>query len=105
LGSSNSVERSIETIVETITADAGAAPRAAPALSLATAAVAAGFEPAEGCPSRAFEARSLGRSDTPPPERLSNRSAWGRIRPTCGSAGLDRGSGRYVGRGAVSGGR
>jgi hypothetical protein len=32
--------------------------------------VAAGFEPAEGCPSRAFEARSLGRSDTPPPERL-----------------------------------
>ena len=33
-------------------------------------AVAAGFEPAEGCPSRAFEARSLGRSDTPPPERL-----------------------------------
>ena len=32
--------------------------------------MAAGFEPAEGCPSRAFEARSLGRSDTPPPERL-----------------------------------
>jgi hypothetical protein len=36
-------------------------------------AVAAGFEPAEGCPSRAFEARSLGRSDTPPPERLPRR--------------------------------
>ena len=36
-------------------------------------AVAAGFEPAEGCPSRAFEARSLGRSDTPPRERLPRR--------------------------------
>jgi hypothetical protein len=40
------------------------------ALRLVRLAVAAGFEPAEGCPSRAFEARSLGRSDTPPPERL-----------------------------------
>src|SRR6266542_1064738 len=35
-------------------------------------AVAEGFEPSDGgCPSRAFEARSFGRSDTPPPERLS----------------------------------
>ena len=33
-------------------------------------AVAAGFEPAEAFTSRAFEARSLGRSDTPPPVRL-----------------------------------
>jgi hypothetical protein len=33
-------------------------------------AVAAGFEPAEGCPSRAFEARSFGHSDTPPQARL-----------------------------------
>jgi hypothetical protein len=29
-------------------------------------AVAVGFEPTEGCPSHAFEACSLGRSDTPP---------------------------------------
>ena len=40
-------------------------------------AVAAGFEPAEGCPSRAFEARSLGRSDTPPRERLPKGGGWG----------------------------
>ena len=29
-------------------------------------AVAVGFEPTVGCPTRAFEARSFGRSDTPP---------------------------------------
>jgi hypothetical protein len=43
-------------------------------------AVAEGFEPSEAFTSRAFEARSLGRSDTPPPRRLSNRSAVRRIR-------------------------
>lgn len=35
-------------------------------------AVAVGFEPTEGCPSRAFEARSFGRSDTLPPRRIPN---------------------------------
>ena len=38
-------------------------------------AVAAGFEPAEAFTSRAFEARSLGRSDTPPPGRLPKERA------------------------------
>ena len=47
------------------------------AFGLVRLAVAAGFEPAEGCPSRAFEARSLGRSDTPPPERLPNGGGRG----------------------------
>ena len=50
--------------------NAGGQVTARPAFGLVRLAVAAGFEPAEGCPSRAFEARSLGRSDTPPPERL-----------------------------------
>jgi hypothetical protein len=66
-----------------------------PAFGPVRMAVAAGFEPAEGCPSRAFEARSLGRSDTPPPERLSRRrgGATGfhdRARPSPGgcSAGV-----------------
>src|SRR5690606_6669091 len=36
-------------------------------------AVAAGFEPAEAFTSRAFEARSLGRSDTPPPQSVPNQ--------------------------------
>ena len=43
--------------------------RGTPALSAGIPrlhAVAVGFEPTEGCPSRAFEARSFGRSDTPP---------------------------------------
>src|SRR5215207_8189355 len=44
-------------------------------------AVAEGFEPSEAFTSRAFEARSLGRSDTPPPVRLPKapgreRIAW-----------------------------
>ena len=59
-----------ETKDETKTSNAGAHLVAGPAFRLVRLAVAAGFEPAEGCPSRAFEARSLGRSDTPPPERL-----------------------------------
>src|SRR5215211_435231 len=62
--------RSIETTFETTAKKAGAHVPAALAFGLVRLAVAAGFEPAEGCPSRAFEARSLGRSDTPPPERL-----------------------------------
>ncbi len=33
-------------------------------------AVSVGFEPTESFPSRAFEARSFGRSDTTPPQRL-----------------------------------
>ena len=56
--------------IETTAKNAGAKLAAVPAFGLVRLAVAAGFEPAEGCPSRAFEARSLGRSDTPPPERL-----------------------------------
>src|SRR5215217_6914469 len=60
----------IETTFETTAKNAGARVAARPAFDLVRLAVAAGFEPAEGCPSRAFEARSLGRSDTPPPERL-----------------------------------
>ena len=43
---------------------------AGPAFGLVRLAVAEGFEPSEAFTSRAFEARSLGRSDTPPPERL-----------------------------------
>ena len=43
-------------------------------------AVAAGFEPAEGCPSRAFEARSFGRSDTPPRRTIPNPDASEEIR-------------------------
>ena len=43
-------------------------------------AVAAGFEPAEGCPSRAFEARSFGRSDTPPRRTIPNPDASDEIR-------------------------
>jgi hypothetical protein len=35
--------------------------------------VAEGFEPSEAFTSHAFEACSLGRSDTPPPERLPRR--------------------------------
>ena len=42
-------------------------------------AVAAGFEPAEAFTSRAFEARSLGRSDTPPPGRLPKSGGLARI--------------------------
>src|ERR1700761_5189090 len=38
-------------------------------------AVAVGFEPTEGCPSRAFEARSFGRSDTLPGATIPDRSA------------------------------
>jgi NAD(P)-dependent dehydrogenase (short-subunit alcohol dehydrogenase family) len=45
-------------------------PCGGPGVSPCQLAVAAGFEPAEAFTSRAFEARSLGRSDTPPPERL-----------------------------------
>ena len=52
------------------------------AFGLVRLAVAAGFEPAEGCPSRAFEARSLGRSDTPPRGRLPKERARTRIRFT-----------------------
>jgi hypothetical protein len=59
-----------ETKDETKTSNAGAPPCGGASVSPCQLAVAAGFEPAEGCPSRAFEARSLGRSDTPPPERL-----------------------------------
>jgi hypothetical protein len=62
----------IETTCETTAKNAGAKLVAGPTFGLVRLAVAAGFEPAEGCPSRAFEARSLGRSDTPPPERLPN---------------------------------
>jgi hypothetical protein len=62
----------IETTFETTARNADADLAAVPAFGLVRLAVAAGFEPAEGCPSRAFEARSLGRSDTPPPERLSS---------------------------------
>jgi hypothetical protein len=50
--------------------NAGAAPRAAPASCLVKLAVAERFELSEVLPSRAFEARSLGRSDTPPRGRL-----------------------------------
>lgn len=42
--------------------------------------MAAGFEPAEGCPSRAFEARSFGRSDTPPPRTVPNAGRAEEIR-------------------------
>ena len=38
-------------------------------------AVAVGFEPTEGDPSRAFEARSFGRSDTLPPVRIPDPAA------------------------------
>ena len=41
--------------------------------------MAEGFEPSEGFPSHAFEACSLGRSDTPPPERLPNAAGRARI--------------------------
>lgn len=44
--------------------------RPAIARALLVLAVAEGFEPSEGCPSRAFEARSFGRSDTPPRETI-----------------------------------
>ena len=46
------------------------------------AVAAAGFEPAEGCPSRAFEARSFGRSDTPPRRRITEGDASDEIRST-----------------------
>src|SRR5215213_8079744 len=59
-----------ETNEETKTSNAGAQVAAGPAFDLVILAVAAGFEPAEAFTSRAFEARSLGRSDTPPPVRL-----------------------------------
>ena len=61
-----------ETKDETKTSNAGVHLVAGPAFCLVRLAVAAGFEPAEAFTSRAFEARSLGRSDTPPPERLPN---------------------------------
>src|SRR5207342_1860402 len=54
----------IETTFETTAKNAGAHLAVRPAFGLVGLAVAAGFEPAEGCPSRAFEARYLGRSDT-----------------------------------------
>jgi hypothetical protein len=44
-----------ETKDETKTSNAGAHLVAGPAFDLVRLAVAAGFEPAEGCPSRAFE--------------------------------------------------
>ena len=69
-----------ETTFETTAKNAGARVAAGPAFGLVRQAVAAGFEPAEGCPSRAFEARSLGRSDTPPPERLPKGGARPRVR-------------------------
>ena len=52
---------------------------AGPAFCLVSLAVAAGFEPAEAFTSRAFEARSLGRSDTPPPVEITCRRTRGRI--------------------------
>jgi hypothetical protein len=64
--------------------NAGAQLAAGPAFGLVRLAVAAGFEPAEGCPSRAFEARSLGRSDTPPPERLPTWFGCANLNPTHG---------------------
>jgi hypothetical protein len=45
----------IETTFETTAKNAGAQLGARPAFGLVRLAVAAGFEPAEGCPSRAFE--------------------------------------------------
>jgi hypothetical protein len=42
-------------------------------------AVAEGFEPSEGFPSRAFEARSFGRSDTPPRASLASPTTVGPI--------------------------
>ena len=45
----------IETIFETTAKNAGAHLAVRPAFGLVRLAVAAGFEPAEGCPSRAFE--------------------------------------------------
>ena len=67
--------------------NAGAAPGQTGVL-LVGMAVAEGFEPSEAFTSHAFEACSLGRSDTPPPGRVPNRASRARI----GSAGTDRSS-------------
>src|SRR4051795_9773138 len=65
--------------------------RAAPASCLLRLAVAEGFEPSVAFTTRAFEARSLGRSDTPPPERLLEGGGFQRIEhgAPAGSAGVE----------------
>lgn len=93
-------QRPIETGFTTVDAKRRSCLRAGPAFGLEESAVAAGFEPAEGCPSRAFEARSLGRSDTPPPKSVPNR--WG---PERIATGQSRGAGPRRSRRAAAGTR
>jgi hypothetical protein len=58
-------------------------------------AVAEGFEPSDGgYPSHAFEACSLGRSDTPPPDSLPNAALL--TQSLAGEEGLQQG-GAFVG--------
>jgi integrase len=60
-------------------ASRGRSPCGGPSVSPCQLAVAEGFEPSEAFTSRAFEARSLGRSDTPPPVRLPKAPGASRI--------------------------